>query len=124
MGALRFRGGSLVVRHGGGSVTTLVLMNSDNLDRRSAGDVAIGAASAATTGSATAGGGAESGSNCGVVTDDGDGGRVYALSDFDGPFYANKTRARLAVLAKRGIAITDEVRISCARIKGPETAAP
>ena len=34
---------------------------------------------------------------------------TYSLGDFEGPFYANKTRARLGLLADRGVAITDGV---------------
>jgi len=35
--------------------------------------------------------------------------RVYVAADFEGPFYANKTRARVALLLEKGLSITDSV---------------
>lgn len=38
-----------------------------------------------------------------------DGGASYTLTDFDGPFYSNKTRTRLGLLVDKGVALDDSV---------------
>ena len=46
-----------------------------------------------------------------AVSDSGSasGERSYVAADFEGPFYANKTRARVALLLEKGLSITDSV---------------
>ena len=76
------RNAQLKSLYGGGSMSTLVMMDEDNL-----ATVSQSADEADRQSSGT-----------------------YTLEDFDGPFFSNKTRARMALLVEKGIAITDEVR--------------
>lgn len=77
------RNAQLTDLYGGGSMTSLVLLDETNLQ---------GGAVAATE-----------------PSEEEKGDHEYTLADFDGPFFSNKTRARLAVLASKGVGLTGAV---------------
>ena len=72
--------------YGGGSMSTLVLMDEDNL-----------AASASGV------------SDSSAHSSDAKKAQCYTLSDFERPYFTNKTSARMALLVEKGITITDKV---------------
>jgi hypothetical protein len=100
------RNAQLTSKSGGGSMSTLVLMDDQALKSTKRGQ----------EGTAEGGEGGEEKDNnksevaaAAAAAADTTEEAVYTLADFEGAFYANKTRSRLSLLASRGVVLTGQV---------------